>query len=47
MCSIYGIPVYIVHRYRFAQGTVVPGIMQAYSHACIGYNITDSLLITQ
>ncbi len=25
------LPVYIVHRYRFAQGTVVPGILQAYS----------------
>jgi hypothetical protein len=25
------LPVYIVHRYRFAQGTIVPGILQAYS----------------
>ena len=25
------LPVYILYRYRFAQGTVVPGNLQAYS----------------
>ena len=25
------LPVYVLHRYRFAQGTVVPGNLQAYS----------------
>jgi hypothetical protein len=30
------LPVYVLHRYRFAQGTVVPGSLQAPNlmHAC-------------
>ena len=29
------LPVYILYRYRFAQGTVVPGNLQAYSLQCV------------